>query len=212
MNRGDWIGFLIVGTVVFLFICQSTDAFTPRKKICNSIDNRCYSTVEKYSNPDNASEMLAKLNAFNIELLRHLRQKYIFDNHRHKARPLVAYLLHNYNPDNIIENAPIGKENTSYVDDKGKIFAVCLREKESGKNILHRQEVLEFVVIHEMAHLTLEDYGHSTEFWRNFKFLLAEAKDAGLHNPQDYAKSPVTYCSVLVDYSPYYDDTLESMQ
>ena len=211
MQASDLAGIAIVCTVIFILLCHSTDAFTSRQKVCNSIDNRCYSTVEKYDNPHNASEMLAKLNQFNISLLRHLRRKYIFDGHGPAARPLVSYLLHNYNPDNIIENAPMGQTNTSYVDDKGKVFAVCLREKESGNHTLHQQELLEFVVMHEMAHLTLADYGHSTEFWRNFKFLLTEAREAGIHMPQDYARYPVVYCSVTVDYSPYYDDTLPAV-
>ena len=211
MKSADIIGCLIVGTVLFILICQSTDAFTSRQNTCNNIDNRCYSTVDKYDNSQEASEMLAKLNAFNIALLRHLRAKYIFDNNQHRASPLVAYLLHNYNPDNIIENAPIGQVNTSYVDNKGETFAVCLREKSSGRHRMHDEKTLQFVVMHEMAHLTLADYGHNTDFWTNFKFLLTEAKAAGLHSPQNYERDQVEYCSVQVDYSPYYDDSLEDL-
>jgi hypothetical protein len=208
MLISDWIGIAVVIVVIYVLL-NDTDAFTTRAKTCSSIDSRCYSTVEKYDNPQNAAEALAKLNHFNITLLRHLRQKYIFDNPQHPDTPLVSYLLSNYNPDNIIENAPVGQTNTSYVDDKGRIFAICLREKESGRHILHHQELLEFVVMHELAHLTLADYGHTNEFWRNFKFLLTEAKKINLHNPQDYSTSPEVYCSVLVDYSPYYDVTLK---
>ena len=45
------------------------------------------------------------------------------------------FLLKNYNPNNLKENVPMSKINTSYVEDKGKIFAVCLREKFSGNDI-----------------------------------------------------------------------------
>jgi hypothetical protein len=47
--------------------------------------------------------------------------------------------------------------------------------------------------------------GHKSEFWENFKFLLEEAKEAGIHDPKDYKKSPEKYCGITIHDNPYYD-------
>ena len=199
--------------IIFLFCLLNIlnggvyEAFTT-KKTCTIRDGRCYSVVGKYNNQLEASNKLAHLNAFSIKLMRHLREKYIYNTTDEEKRNTVKYLLSNYNPDNMIENAPVGSVNTSYVDNKGEVFAVCLREKKSGKNMFHDNKILEFVVMHEIAHLMTKEYDHSLNFWKNFKFLLTEAKIAGLHYPTNYKINPVNYCSLDVDYSPYYDDNL----
>jgi hypothetical protein len=144
--------------------------------------------------------------------MRHLRKKYIWnDSGNQHGKEIVEYLLSNYNPDAIIENAPINDVNTSYVDDKGKVFALCLREKESGDNNFHSMDLLKFVVLHEMTHMATESFGHELDFWVHFKFLLKEAKDAKLYNPIDYRKYPIVYCSLKVAYNPYFDDRLKTL-
>ena len=45
-----------------------------------------------------------------------------------------------------------------------------------------------FVTIHELAHVMTKSIGHKTEFWDNFKFLLQEAKDSGIHEPKELQK------------------------
>jgi hypothetical protein len=199
----DIIAILIV-CVLFIFRAD-IETFVSRKKICNGEDHRCYNVVGKYDDPSEASRLLAHLNKFSIELMRVLRNKYI---NEPAVGPKIKFLLSNYNPDNIIENAPSGTTYTSYVDNKGEVFAICLREKESGKNKFHKLTDLEFVVMHEMAHLMTVEYDHSIRFWQNFKFLMIEANAGGLHTPKNYAKEPFIYCGLKVDYSPYYDDRL----
>jgi hypothetical protein len=70
-----------------------------------------------------------------------------------------------------------------------------------------------FVVIHELAHIANERWGHSSEsqFWEIFKFLLHEAKLCGMHTPVDYSKYPVMYCGLNVNYNPYFDDNVKKM-
>ena len=174
--------------------------------ICNHIDGHCYPVVKDFENQEEASRVLAKLNKFCIRVLRHLRQTYIFENQRSvKRRIFVERLLRNYNPDNLVENNPPTTENTSYVDDKGKVFAMCLREKNSGASNFHDMHELEFVALHEMTHLGTQSYEHNDEFWSNFKFLLHETNESGLHIPADYSSKPINYCGLYVDDSPFYD-------
>lgn len=215
---GYWYILFII--ILLFFIDEDTiDSFINKKEVCNDVDGRCYKVVNKYENQVDASKMLAELNKFSIDLMRHLRGKYVFLDDKYKSEheniqkfaykvKIVKYLLANYNPDNIIENAPTSDVNTSYVDDKGKVFALCLREKASGQNLLHKKEDLIFVVLHEMAHLATESFGHEVEFWTHFKFLLTEAKSAGLYEPINYSITPIVYCSLQVDYNPYFDRSL----
>jgi hypothetical protein len=207
---------LVLLILLFFFVLQyeNIETMISRKNVCNSIDNRCYSIVGKYE-PEtfsSASETLAYLNQFCIKMIRHLRNKYLWRREGSIYRQdMVAFLLSNYNPDSIIENAPVDSNNTSYVEDKGKVFAICLREKASGENKFHHNHILEFVVLHEMAHLATRGVGHDppVPFWLNFKILLQEAHSIGIHTPVNYAKYPEVYCSLPLNYNPYFDQSLK---
>lgn len=209
---------IITTILLLLLIFFSTDCdkkiekFLSEKTICNRVDGRCYDVSVKYGDQDDqeeASELLGYLNNFAIELLRALRKKYLLDNYPSEYRQnMIKFLLNNYNPDKVKENVPVDTNNTSYVEDKGKIFAMCLREKSSGKNKFHKKHILEFVLMHEIAHLTCFSIGHNHEFWHNFKLILTDAKEFGIHTPIDYKKYQIKYCGLSVDYSPYFDDDI----
>lgn len=202
--------FLIAIAVVLVILTTSTESFTSRRNICNDYDGRCYPIVSGFEDTMSASKMLAYLNEFAIKIMRHMRQKYLWDKQGSVYHAnMTKRLLKNYVSENIIENAPNSTVNTSYVEDKGKVFAVCLREKLSGKNRLHDKNILEFVVMHEMAHLASLSHGHDdVEFWINFKIIMENAVEMGIHTPVDYSETPVNYCKLDVNYSPYYDRDL----
>lgn len=187
------------------------EAFTERTVKCNDVDGRCYeiSTIYNEGSHEEASGKLGHLNNFAIEFIRHLRKKYLFD-HSHNAhrRDMVEYLLENFDPETMRENVPVDSTNTSFVTDKGRIFALCLREKVSGKHNFHDMQLLEFVLIHELSHLTCREYGHGTKFWCNFKIMLLEAESCGMHKSINYGKHPEYYCSLYVDYNPVYDNAV----
>jgi hypothetical protein len=205
-------GLIILFTIILIYIVYNyteVENFVTRHNKCNNIDGRCYEVVGKYRQSAEASELLAHLNKFCVDLLRHLRNKYVWNyTNNLYAKEIVMFLLSNYNPDGIIENAPIDDVNTSYVDDKGKVFAICLREKQSGDHNFHSTDILQFVVLHELAHMATYGYGHETDFWMHFKFLMREAESAGLYTPINYSETPINYCSLNVTYSPYHDKTL----
>jgi len=184
-------------------LVHNIDNFLNKKKICDK--TKCFIVSGKYENDEEAFLLLSKVNDFCIELLRHLKNKYTESNT--KAGDSVRFLLNNYNQDNIVENTPYNDINTSFVENKGSKIAICLREKKTGKNLLHDIEDLKFVVIHELAHLMIKPYDHGNEFWEHFKFLLEESLFID-YNPKDYSKGTINYCGVHVDYNPYYDKTL----
>lgn len=166
-----------------------------------------YQVIEQYGDKQIAAEKLAYLNEYIIEFLRHMRKKYIWERQgTHQQQRIIERTLNNYNPDNLFENIPEGIHDTSYVEDKGIKFAMCLRKKITGNNEIHDDNILQFVLLHELAHIGAIEYGHEDEFWSVFKFFLTEATKIGIHTPIDYSISPEFYCGLEVTYNPFFDD------
>jgi hypothetical protein len=42
------------------------------------------------------------------------------------------------------------------------------------------------------------------QIW-SFKFLLQNATEAGIHEPKDYKKKPVEYCSMTIKDNPFFE-------
>ena len=87
---------------------------------------------------------------------------------------------------------------------KGKIQLEKASYKKGDIDNLIDAHTLMFVAIHELSHVGTKSIGHKTEFWENFKFLLENAKEAGIHEPIDYKKKPVEYCSMKIKDNPYF--------
>jgi hypothetical protein len=49
-----------------------------------------------------------------------------------------------------------------------------------------------------------DSWGHEKDFWVAFKYLLEEAKDAGIYVPIDYTNHPVDYCGLVIKDNPYF--------
>jgi len=109
-----------------------------------------------------------------------------------------------FNPKQIMETLPTS-EHTAYSENKGEKLAFCLNVKNEDNNRLIDENTLMFVAIHELAHIATKSIGHKSEFWENFRFLLVEAKEAGIHNPTDYKKVSKEYCGMKLTDNPFYD-------
>jgi hypothetical protein len=205
---------LIIIIIILIFHVDFKEHFNNiflNKKVCNNIDGRCYEISSKYNEDthDDASEKLALINIKLLKFLRYLRNKYIWNNNNNEYRTnLVKRLLKLYNQDNLIENAPEGKINTSYVEDKGKVFAVCLRERTTGKYLFQDMDTLFFVALHELSHIANVKWDHGPEYWHDFKIILEEAVQSGLYIPIDYSLNNVNYCGINVTYNPFFDNSI----
>lgn len=173
-------------------------------------DGEVYNVCEIFPEHDRAAEALAHVNKMNVELLRYLRSTV------GRAPPALQRriwaLLARYNPQVLSENTPHNLDmprTTSYTNNKGEAMFICLRSMET--DALHGLSVVEFVVLHELAHVATEIWGHDTEYWVNFKWVLQQAKAAGLHEPVDYSKTPIRYCGMDIDYNPYFDAGLANL-
>ena len=120
-----------------------------------------------------------------------------------KLKEDIERLVSNFNPNAFSETTPDSKY-TSYSVNKGEKIVFCIRDKKDGENLV-KENIMTFVAIHELGHLMTKSIGHKSEFWENFKFLLENAKSAGIHDPTDYKKSPEKYCGMTIHDNPYFD-------
>lgn len=190
---------IIIGILYYVFFCEKKEKLT--------IDGFRYKLSMKYDKETHelAFKRLHELNEMLIKLVRHLRDKYIRSGYQGKKRIWAENIWRRFDPSSVTENSPTGKHDTSWVKNKGDEMSLCVREKSTGKNkIIHDKNILEFVALHEISHIGAVNYGHGEEFWTVFKFVLQEAKEAGLHRPIDYSSSPRRYCGIEVNYNPYF--------
>ena len=131
--------------------------------------------------------------------------EYVHEKHPDKEN--VQRLYNGFNPQKVFEILPTSSY-TAYSENKGEKLAFCLNKNSKSDNDndnLIDEDTLTFVAIHELSHIATKSVGHKSEFWENFKFLLGEAKAAGIHDPVDYKKTPGKYCSMKLTDNPYYD-------
>lgn len=216
---------MLIAMIVILIFIIVVKLTTDTTAIKSSFDGENYNVIGCFDNSKEAADLMAKVNSIVLNFLNYLKDKYeinkVFnDNMRGTSfgdsagtRPMkntqliIERILTNYNPEVIYENQPTGKDGTSYTLDKGSKLVLCLRDKKTKK--LHDIDILVFVALHEVAHMGNETWGHDDKFWQTFKFLLNEARLAGIHYPKDYALSPVVYCGLPIDYNPFYDNTIK---
>ena len=195
-------GELFLQVVIFGILAVAIYMYLANK---DSIDLKCViSTVDgnKYCVRDRkevakAADLLASVVEKCKKLVEYVHKKY-------PAQDNVIRLYEGFNPQKIMETLPTS-EHTAYSENKGEKLAFCLNKKNEDNSNLIDENTLMFVAIHELSHIATKSIGHKSEFWDNFRFLLTEAKSAGLHNPEDYNKSPKEYCGMKITDNPYYD-------
>lgn len=191
----NYLGVILVIFIIFfgLKMYKDSDSFNLRC-IISKVDGNTYCVRER-SKLELAVDLLAEATKNMKKLVKYMEKK-------HPSNPAVKRLVENFNPDKISETLPTS-EHTAYSENKGEKMAFCLNEDKQGTRLIDLS-TLTFVAIHELAHLMTESIGHKEEFWDNFKFLLKNAKEAGIYEPVDYSKSPVQYCGTRIDENPYY--------
>jgi len=121
---------------------------------------------------------------------------------------VMSRIAKNFNPAQVYEHLGSGEGDTSYTIGKGEKMYVCIRGQ-GGK--IHDNNTIIFVMLHEIAHIGNKEWGHSiNDFWPIFKTILQDAVDYGIYTPVDYAKSPVAYCGMSINYNPLFDVNLHS--
>jgi hypothetical protein len=184
----------ILGICIYNYFMNSDQL--QLKCVVSTVDGNKY-CVRDRSKINAAADLLAKTTSKCKQLVKYVEKKYPDD-------PMVQRLVAGFNPQKVVETLPTS-EYTAYSENKGEKIAFCLNpEKKGDVDNLIDEHTLMFVAIHELSHVGTKSIGHKTEFWDNFKFMLENAKEAGIHEPIDYNKKPVEYCSMQIKDNPYF--------
>ena len=190
------IGFVLIIFVVVmsLKIYQESDAFN-LKCIVSDVDGNTYCVRER-AKLQLAADLLATVTGKLKKLVKFIGVEY-------PDQKNVKRCVKNFNPKVIKETLPTSSY-TAYSENKGEKLAFCTNTTKDGDKLID-ENTLTFVAIHELGHLMTKSIGHTDEFWKNFKFLLQNAKKIGIYNPVDYKTKPVEYCGMSISDNPLYD-------
>jgi len=198
MHKYDILGYffivLILSACIYVYFSNSDDF--QLKCIVSNVDGNKYCVRER-SKIQAAADLLAKVTEKCRKLVEYVGKKY-------PQQENVKRLVAGFNPTKIMETLPTSSF-TAYSENKGKKVAFCLNRKKEDNEDLIDESTLTFVSIHEISHIMTKSIGHKSEFWENFKFLLENAKESGIHNPVDYKKKPKDYCGMKIHDNPYFD-------
>ena len=197
MTNTDNLGYIaIIGVLLACgYMYYKKEGFE-LKCIVSTVDGNKYCVRDREKLQESA-DLLAKVTEKCRKLVKYLEEK-------HPDKQNVQRLVQGFNPKKIMETLPTSGY-TAYSENKGEKVAFCLNKKKGNNEVLIDEHTLTFVAIHELSHIATESIGHKSEFWENFKFLLENAKDAGIHNPKDYKASPTPFCGMTIHDNPYYD-------
>jgi hypothetical protein len=196
LDKHSILIYIIIAFVIFisLKIYSESDAYN-LKCIISDVDGERY-CVRENPKMEKAADLLAKVTQRCKDIVAYCAKKYPDDEN-------VQRLVQKFNPTKISETLPTS-EFTAYSENKGEKLAFCLNKKKNNPELIDINTLV-FVATHELAHIMTVSEGHKREFWSNFKFLLENAKDAGLYKPVDYKKDPQAYCGMDITDNPYYD-------
>jgi hypothetical protein len=186
---------IVVGACLYIYFDNNSDF--QLKCIVSGVDGNKY-CVRDRTKLQESVDLLAIATDSCRKLVMYVKEKY-------PDQENVQRLHDGFNPQRIMETLP-NSVHTAYSENKGEKIAFCLNKKKNEEmDDLIDQHTLTFVAIHELSHVMTKSIGHKSEFWENFKFLLENAKEAGIHEPVDYSKKPKEYCSMNISESPYFN-------
>jgi hypothetical protein len=197
MQFWDILGYFVLISMILLilYIYMDTDSFQ-LKCVVSTVDGNKYCVRER-DNVKPAADLLAKITENMRSLVDYVYKK-------HPNNDFVKRLHAGFDPKKINETLPTSVY-TAYSENKGEKLAFCLNVDKKDNAHLIDEHTLTFVAIHELSHIGTKSIGHKSEFWENFKFLLENAKEAGIHDPTDYKSSPQKYCGMTIKDNPFYD-------
>jgi hypothetical protein len=196
MEKHSTFFYIFLGFVLFicLIIYYQSDAFDLKCIIASKDGNKyCVREREKM---ELAANLLADVTQKMKDAVNYLKTNQPEDERTKR-------LVENFNPKKITETLPTS-ELTAYSENKGEKIAFCLNKSKNGTKLIDIN-TLTFVALHELTHVATKSVGHNQEFWQNFKWMLENAKSAGIYAPIDYKKYPEEYCGMTINDNPYYD-------
>jgi hypothetical protein len=187
-----FILFMLFVTLIISIIVEHYELFIEYR--VSKTNNKTYGVQEDFNESSQALELLAKLHTEMDNFVADLYKNYPTDERVIRLVKGIKKMK--------IEEAP-NENGSSYTINKGELMALCLRHKK-GEHPFHEYNTLQFVMIHELAHVASISEGHNQEFINNFRFLLRQANALGYYDPVNYSNKPINYCGIKVTNNPYF--------
>ena len=196
MDRQDILSYILIGFVIIICfkLIYESDTINLRCVI-SDVDGNKYCVRER-EQVNQAADRLARTVTKCKSLITHLHKN-------HPNNDITKRLLQNFNPKKVMETLPTS-EHTAYSENKGEKLAFCLNSSKEGTELID-ENTLMFVALHELSHIGTSEVGHTPIYWKNFKFILENAVDAGVYTAVNYKQKPTGYCGMTITDNPYYD-------
>ena len=137
-------------------------------------------------------EMLVILNKKIFKLMDDIESYAINDKQRLDA---IARLRRRFKP-KVLSEGVVDRRYTSYTVSKGEQLVMCLRSRDTDN--LYDENLLFYVILHELGHIASVSENHTDEFRTNFSFLLNVAIEKGLFH---HINQPFNYCGLDLQHT-----------
>lgn len=188
--------------IIFIIICVSICiyfkyTYPDMTYVKSDIDNNYY-LVRNVEDKYVASNMLAKIRNYILELSDYLEKNK--ENKKYNEYKEYIEILYKKAPDIILIESTEDSEYTSYSVNKGEQIIFCLRSKNSeNMNKLHALNLITYVVLHEISHVACPIYdNHGPLFRKIFGFLTTEAIELGIYERINFNDEPKEYCGMTI--------------
>lgn len=179
---------IIIITVIVIYILSKKDTRVPLKA-SNGKEYLINLTVCDITNQKKA-EFLSSLDEKANNII-----QYMYDNNLPNEE-ITKRTYSRFNKSNIGET-PHGDPAAAYTINKGDIY-ICL----ITNNKFNNENDAFFVILHELAHVMSDSFGHGDEFQINFKFITKLAVKLNLWKDPKYENGNIDYCGVNITNSP----------
>jgi hypothetical protein len=177
--------FLLAVCVVCLFLLLRKDRMVWHLARLN---NTLY-YVKNMSDGPEAAEHLARLD---VAIKAFLDRA----NARHPNDPRLRRIAERWS--GTLSETPTHAENVAYSVGKNSIY-ICVREKDGT---LANYNTSLFVLLHELAHVATDTYGHTKTFWKNMKYLLELADELDVYTYVDHDAQTEMLCGKTLGTNP----------
>lgn len=184
---------LSIFSILLYSLYRTIFFYNNSEQVKSLIDNKYY-IVRDTKFKQKSADILALLNKKILILINSLKND-------PKPNKNTILLIRRYRPESLMENILL--ENTTFTVNKGEEISVCLSPK-TDSDMHYDINKLMFVLIHELAHIGSESYGHTQEFKGFFIFLLNRAIKLKLYKYQNYFKEPAEYCGITINTTPLF--------
>ena len=175
--------------VILIFSIIAYFFFTKETYINMKSDCGLYFKVINDNDAKQTANILADINRKCNQLIKHIKHKYPDDDR-------IKILIDRYDNDDLVEN-----RKESFTINKGHKIHLCVRDH----NDFYPDNLLMFIVLHELAHIITKKINHPVEFWDNNIWIMNEAYNCNVFKPVNYKLYPVNYCGINININPYFN-------